>query len=69
MAYDRSGADDIIAVVEKLHVPHASRSGVNVIITDLDPKVTKSFCTLQGYCLLGYSYEWVLLLCFSATRL
>ncbi|CAM9531693.1 unnamed protein product, partial [Ectocarpus sp. 8 AP-2014] len=35
------GADDIIAVVEKLHVPHASRSGVNAIITDLDPKIPK----------------------------
>ncbi|CAM9396146.1 unnamed protein product, partial [Ectocarpus fasciculatus] len=41
MAHDRSGADDIIAVVEKLHVPHASRSGVNAIITDLDPKIPK----------------------------
>ena len=35
----RSGADDIQTVVEKLHVPHASKSGVNVVITDLEPKV------------------------------
>ncbi|CAM9319203.1 unnamed protein product, partial [Ectocarpus sp. 13 AM-2016] len=35
------GADDIIAVVEKLHVLHASRSGINAIITDLDPKIPK----------------------------
>eukprot|EP00904_Undaria_pinnatifida_P013541 jgi/Undpi1/9317/HiC_scaffold_26.g11775.m1 len=32
------GADDIQTVVEKFHVPHASKSGVNVIITDLEPK-------------------------------
>ncbi|CAM9429127.1 unnamed protein product, partial [Laminaria digitata] len=35
------GADDIQTVVEKLHVPHASKSGVNIIITDLEPKVPK----------------------------
>ncbi|CBJ32014.1 expressed unknown protein [Ectocarpus siliculosus] len=41
------GADDIIAVVEKLHVPHASRSGVNAIITDLDPKIPKLMESLR----------------------
>lgn len=34
------GADDIQAVVEKLHAPLSSRSGVDAIVTDLDPKVT-----------------------------
>lgn len=36
------GADDIQTVVEKLHVPHASKSGIDAIITDLDPKVNIS---------------------------
>ncbi|CAN0037910.1 unnamed protein product [Scytosiphon promiscuus] len=34
-------ADDIQSVVEKIHVPHPSRSGVDAIVTDLDPKVPK----------------------------
>ena len=34
-----AGADDIQSVVDKLHVPHLSRGGVDAIITDLDPKV------------------------------
>lgn len=37
------GLDDIQAVVEKLHVPHSSRNGVDAIITDLDPKVATVF--------------------------
>lgn len=36
------GADDIQAVVDKLHVPHPSRNGVDAIITDLDPKVNET---------------------------
>eukprot|EP00903_Cladosiphon_okamuranus_P017020 g15687.t1 len=35
------GADDIQAVVDKLHVPHPTRGGVDAVITDLDPKVPK----------------------------
>lgn len=34
-------ADDIQTVIEKLHVPHPTRSGVDAVITDLDPKVNK----------------------------
>lgn len=36
------GMDDIQAVVEKLHVPHPGRNGVDAIVTDLDPKVTRT---------------------------
>lgn len=32
-------ADDIQNVIDKLHVPHPTRSGIGAIITDLDPKV------------------------------
>ncbi len=48
-----AGADDIQALVEKLHVPHPSRGGVDAIIADLDPKVkttTKSCMSRTRSC-------------------